>query len=55
MERWTSNENIEVARRGGKIVRNTRKNLENEIGESIVTNVLDYEHLDKKEIESSTT
>ena len=47
------NENIEVARRGGKIASNTRKNLETEIGESVVTNdnFLNYEYVDKKEIE----
>ncbi len=47
------NENIEVARRGGKIAGNARKNLENEIGESVVTNnnALNYEYVNKKEIE----
>lgn len=46
-------ENIDVARRGGKIASNTRKDLEKEIGESVVTsnNALDYEYVDKKEIE----
>ncbi len=50
-------ENIEVARCGGKIASNTRKDLEHEIGESVVTsnNVLSYEYLDEKEIESRTT
>ncbi len=40
-------ENIEVARRGGKIAGNARKNLEQEIGESIVTsdNAIDYDKL----------
>ena len=48
------NENIEVARRGGKIASNTRKDLENEIGESVVTsnNALNYEYVDEKEIEN---
>ena len=32
------NENIDVARRGGKIASNTRKDLEREINESVVTN-----------------
>lgn len=47
------NENIEVARRGGKIAGNTRKDLENELGESVVTsnNILSYEYIDEKEIE----
>ena len=47
------NENIEVARRGGKIAGNARKNLEHEIGESVVTsnNSLNYEYVDEKEIE----
>ena len=46
-------ENIEVARRGGKIAGNARKDLENEIGESVVTsnNALNYEYADEKEIE----
>lgn len=46
-------ENIEVARRGGKITGNVRKDLENEIGESVVTcnNVLNYEYNEEKEIE----
>ena len=47
------NENIEVARRGGKIASNARKDLENEIGQSVVTsnNTLNYEYVDEKEIE----
>ena len=47
------NENIEVARRGGQIAGNARKNLEQEIGESVVTsnNSLSYEYVDEKEIE----
>ena len=45
-------ENIEVARRGGKIANNARVDLENEIGESVITsdNNLDYEYKDIKEI-----
>ena len=48
------NENIEVAKRGGQIASNTRKNLENEIGESVVTsnNALNYEYAEEKEIEN---
>ena len=40
-------ENIKVARRGGKIAGNARKSLEQEIGESIVTsdNTIDYDKL----------
>lgn len=46
-------ENIDVARRGGKIAGNARKDLEYEIGKSIVTsdNALNYEYIDEKEIE----
>ena len=48
------NENIKVARRGGKIAGNARKDLENEIGESIITsnNALNYKYVDEKEIET---
>lgn len=48
------NENIEVARRGGKIAGNARKDLENEIGESVITNsnALNYEYVNEKEIET---
>ncbi len=49
------NENIEVARRGGKIASNARKDLENEIGESVITqnNALDYQYSDEtKQIEN---
>ena len=44
------NENMEVARRGGKIAGNARKDLENELGESVVTrsNALNYEYIDEK-------
>ena len=47
------NENIVVARRGGKIASNARKDLEHEIGESVVTsdNALNYKYIDEKEIE----
>lgn len=46
-------ENIEVARRGEKIAGNARTDLENEIGDSVVTrgNVLNYEYEDDKELE----
>ena len=47
------NENIDVARRGGKIAGNARKELEHEIGESVVTNAnaLNYQYVDEREIE----
>ena len=43
-------ENIKIAKRGGKIASNTRKNLEDELGESVITsnNTLNYEYIDKK-------
>lgn len=43
-------ENILVAQRGGSIAGNTRKDLENEIGDSIVTNnnSLDYKYVNEK-------
>ncbi len=46
------NENIEVARRGGKIAGNARKDLEQEIGESVVTNknALNYEYIEEKKL-----
>ena len=47
------NDNIEVARRGGKIAGNARHDLEQEIGDSVVTsnNALNYEYIDELEIE----
>ena len=41
-------QNLEVARCGGNIALNTRKNLENELQESIVTNsnALNYQYMD---------
>ena len=44
-------ENLEVARRGGKIANNTRKDLENELGESVVTqnNTLNYKYINDLE------
>ena len=46
---------MDIARRGGKIAANTRKDLENEIGEDVVTNnnYLNYEYLKNKGIETS--
>ena len=45
-------ENIEIARRGGKIASNARKDLENEIGESVVTknNALSYQYKDDEKL-----
>lgn len=41
-------ENKEIAKRGGKIAKNTRDDLEKELGETVVTrkNALSYEYLD---------
>ena len=46
-------ENINVAKRGGKIAGNARKDLESELGESVVTNAnaLNYQYVDEKELE----
>lgn len=46
-------ENIEIAKRGGKIASNTRKNLEQEIGSSVVTsnNALNYKYIEELEID----
>ena len=43
-------ENVDVAKRGGRIAKNTRNDLENEIGESIISsdNRLNYEYIDQK-------
>lgn len=43
-------ENIEVAKRGGKIANNARVDLEREIGESVITkeNALNYQYVDEK-------
>lgn len=45
-------QNIEVARRGGKIASNTRTDLENEIGESVITNnnALDYQYIEEDKL-----
>lgn len=48
-------ENIEVAKRGGKIANNARVDLEREIGESVITkeNTLNYQYVEeKKKIEN---
>ena len=47
-------ENKEIAKRGGKIAKNTRKDLEKELGENIITNknALNYNYIEeKKQIE----
>ncbi len=43
-------ENVDVAKRGGRIAKNTRNDLENEIGENIISsdNRLNYEYIDQK-------
>ena len=45
------NDNVDIARRGGKIAGNARKDLEKELDESVVTsnNALDYKYVDEKE------
>lgn len=44
-------ENINVARRGGKVAHNVRVDLENELGENVVTNnnALNYKYKDEIE------
>ena len=46
-------ENIDVARRGGKIANNARIDLENEIGESVITkdNALNYQYDNQNKLE----
>lgn len=47
------NENIEVARKGGQVAKNTREDIENLLGESVITseNNLTYQYVDEiKEI-----
>ena len=48
------NENIDIARRGGKIANNARKNIEDELGESVITNnnFLNYKYVDENIIET---
>ena len=45
-------ENIDVAKRGGKIAGNARKDLEDELGESVITssNLLNYEYKDENQL-----
>ena len=46
-------ENKEMAKRGGKIAKNTRDNLEQELGKPVITNEnhLGYQYIDEKQIE----
>ena len=48
------NENIEIAKRGGKIAGNARKDLEHELGESVVTssNALEYQYTNEEFIDT---
>ncbi len=45
------NQNKEIAKRGGRIAKNTRDNLENELHKSVISNKnnLNYQYLDEKE------
>lgn len=45
-------ENKEMAKRGGRIAKNTRDNLEKELGRSVISkeNVLKYKYIDDKKI-----
>ena len=47
-------ENIDVAKRGGKIASNAKKKLEAELGETVVTknNNLYYKYMDNKVLET---
>ena len=47
-------ENKEIAKRGGKIAKNTRDNLEQELGKPVITNEnhLGYQYIDEKQIEN---
>ena len=44
-------ENIEIAKNGGKIASNARKDLEESLGESVITsdNMLNYKYMDDDE------
>ena len=44
------NQNKEIAKRGGKIAKNTRDNLENELHKSVISNQnnLNYQYIDEK-------
>ena len=46
-------ENKEIAKRGGKIAKNTRDDLEKELGETVITrkNALNYKYLDDNKLD----
>ena len=46
-------QNKEIAKRGGKIAKNTRDNLEEELGESVITNKnsLNYKYIDSNKLD----
>ena len=48
-------ENKKIAKRGGKIAKNTRDNLEEELGESIITrnNALNYKYIDSNKVDNT--
>ena len=47
-------ENKKIAKRGGKIAKNTRDNLEEELGESVITrnNALNYKYIDSNKVDN---
>lgn len=48
-------ENREMAKRGGKIAKNTRNNLEKELGKSVISkgNSLNYKYIDEKNLNTT--
>ena len=48
-------ENREMAKRGGKIAKNTRNNLEKELGKSVISkgNSLNYKYIDEKKLNTT--
>ena len=50
-------ENREMARRGGRIAKNTRDNLERELGKSVISteNALNYKYLDDNKLDKEKT
>lgn len=46
-------ENKEIAKRGGEIAKNTRDDLEKELGETVITrkNALNYKYLDDNKLD----
>lgn len=49
-------QNKEIAKRGGKIAKNTRDNLEEELGETVISNknTLSYKYLDSNKLDKKT-